>query len=57
MPLPKPNHDEKEIAFLGRCMGDSIMNKEYTDTKQRYAVCNSLWKEDKKKEEANVRTN
>jgi hypothetical protein len=40
MPMPKPNKNESKKAFLSRCMSDSIMNKEYPDTNQRYAVCN-----------------
>lgn len=50
MPLPKPNKNELKKSFLDRCMGDSIMNKEYPDNDRRYAVCNSLWKNKKSKE-------
>lgn len=43
MPLPKPNKDEARKDFTNRCMGDSIMNKEYPNQDQRFAICNSLW--------------
>ena len=44
MPLPKPG-DETRQHFLDRCMGDSAMVAEYPDNGQRYAVCNSLWRD------------
>jgi len=47
MPLPKPKNDEKKKEFLDRCMADGAMNEEYPDNDQRYAVCNSLWDENK----------
>lgn len=43
MPLPKPNEGEERNDFTSRCMGDSVMNKEYQSQDQRFAVCNSLW--------------
>jgi hypothetical protein len=39
MPIPKPEKDESNQDFIARCMGDSVMNKEYPDRGQRYAVC------------------
>ena len=45
MPLPKPKKNEKEDDFLTRCMEDDVMNEEYPDEKQRYAICQSLWDE------------
>jgi hypothetical protein len=47
MPLIKPNKSEKQGDFVSRCMGDSNMNKEFPDQKQRAAVCYSQWKEAK----------
>lgn len=41
MPIPSPNKDEDRKAFMSRCMGDSKMNEEYPDSKQRVAVCMS----------------
>lgn len=34
------------------CMRDTVMNDEYTDEEQRYAVCNSIWNENNKDMEA-----
>lgn len=51
MPLPKPKKDEGKADFLDRCMGDEAMEDEYPDNKQRYAVCNSLWKNKNKRGE------
>lgn len=45
MPLPQPEFGETKEQFLSRCMADDTMQDEYPDEKQRYAVCNSLWKE------------
>ena len=58
MPLVKPKKDESKDDFLDRCMGDKIMNEEYPDNKQRYAVCNSLWesKDSKSSDEIEIRT-
>lgn len=44
MPIPNRNPDEKPKDFLQRCMSDKIMNKEYPNIKQRYAICNSQLK-------------
>jgi hypothetical protein len=43
MPLPSPGSGEDRKGWLDRCMGEPVMNEEYPDNKQRYAVCNSLW--------------
>ncbi len=43
MPLPKPNGDEAQEDFMGRCMGDDMMNSEYPDRFNRFAVSNSLF--------------
>jgi len=48
MPLPKPKPNEEREAFLERCMANPTMNREYPDNKQRYAVCNTQWREAKK---------
>jgi hypothetical protein len=44
MPLPKPSKGEKEKDFIGRCMGDAAMVKEYPRKKQRAGVCFSQWR-------------
>jgi signal peptide peptidase SppA len=50
MPLPTPTKKEKndKPAFIDRCMGNSTMNRDFPDAKQRRAVCESQWdKKDK----------
>lgn len=44
MPLPKPSKKETEQEFIGRCMGDDMMNKDFKDQKQRAAVCYSQYR-------------
>jgi len=51
MPLPKPNSGEQEKDFISRCMGNPTMVSDFSDTKQRTAVCYSQWN---KKEVAEV---
>jgi hypothetical protein len=46
MPIPTPKGEPKK-NFLSKCMGDSVMVKEFPDEKQRYAVCQFKWKESK----------
>ncbi len=43
MPFPKPSDKETEKEFIDRCMGDLV--SEYEDTKQRFAICNSIWRQ------------
>lgn len=49
MPIPKPNAGEEHDKYISRAMGDSTMNSEYPDTKQRYAVAQSEWERHLKK--------
>ena len=44
MPLPKPNKDENKSEFIDRCMSDEVMISEYPDNDQRYAICETQWK-------------
>jgi len=39
IPIPKPKKGEVDKDFISRCMGDTTMNKEYPDNKQRSAIC------------------
>jgi HK97 family phage prohead protease len=48
MPMPKPKKNEKQDDFIGRCMGDDVMKTDYTDNKQRLAVCYKQWDEEHK---------
>lgn len=41
MPLPKKRKGEPTKKFISRCMADPVMNKEYPDRAQRYAICNN----------------
>ena len=41
MPLPTPNKGEGSQAFVSRCMGSDVMQKEFPTQKQRSAVCYS----------------
>lgn len=53
MPLPTPESGESEQDFIPRCMGNSAMNREFPDKKQRAGVCYSQWRkrsEDMKEE-------
>lgn len=48
MPLPKPSTDQSQKDFISSCMGNAVMVKEYSDQKQRAAVCFTQWKQAKK---------
>lgn len=39
MPIPSRHKDEDKEKFISRCMGDEVMKRDYSDTKQRVAVC------------------
>lgn len=39
MPIPNRQKKESKEAFISRCMGDGVMNKDYPDNSQRYAIC------------------
>jgi hypothetical protein len=39
MPIPKPKPNEDKDKFVGRCVGNETMKKDYPDQKQRVAVC------------------
>jgi hypothetical protein len=49
MPIPNKKSNESKKEFLGRCMDDGVMNEEFANSKQRYAVCQSKWKRRKAK--------
>lgn len=48
MPIPKPRKNQKEDLFIGDCMGDEAMMKDFPNQKQRYAVCKSTFDRAKK---------
>ena len=39
MPIPKPENNENSQKFVGRCMSNETMKKEYPDAQQRIAIC------------------
>lgn len=41
MPIPVPRPDETKDDFINRCMNDLDLQKEFTDSDQRLAVCES----------------
>jgi len=45
MPIPSPNKNEKKNDFIGRCMQNENMIKEYPNEKKQAAVCHSQWDE------------
>ena len=49
MPLPKKKDGEKRGDFMKRCMADPVIRKEFSDGKQRAAVCYSQFDKKKKK--------
>ena len=49
MPLPNKQENESKEQFMDRCLGDEVSKKEFTDIKQRIAVCLSQWKQKGKK--------
>lgn len=48
MPIPKRNPNEDKQKYVSRCMGNPTMKKEYTDVKQRVAICISESKKNAK---------
>ena len=47
MPLPRVEKNDNRKKFIDKCMSDKVMNKEFSDSKQRAAVCYSKWKKAK----------
>lgn len=39
MPIPEKFPEETDSTFIGRCMSDDNMLREYPEAMQRYAVC------------------
>lgn len=49
MPLPTPHKDEKQNAFISRCMETKVVQDDFKDQKQRVAVCYSQFRKHKHK--------
>lgn len=39
MPIPSPKPNEDKQKFVGRCMGNETMKKDYPNVQQRIAIC------------------
>lgn len=57
MPIPTPKENESRSVFINRCMQDTTMLKEYDDSSQRYAVCNTQFTNNKKNENEKSNSN
>ena len=44
MPLPEPRDGEERDAFISRCAGSEVMNREYPENAHRLGVCFSQWR-------------
>ena len=44
MPLPKKEDGEEKDKFMDRCISSDVMKEEFTDIKQRIAVCLTQYK-------------
>jgi len=47
--MPKPSKTENRQEFIDRCMGFDRYVEKYPDGDQRFAVCNSIWDDEKPK--------
>ena len=47
MPIPKPKNIETKNKFIARCMNNKVMVNEFTNPKQRLAVCEKQWEDNK----------
>jgi len=56
MPIPKPRTGEEQTDFIGRCMSNDIMKEDYSDLKQRLAICFTSWRKERGKMNDNVIT-
>ena len=52
MPLPKPRSDENQSEFVDRCMGNDQSVQDFPDARQRFAVCNQIFRDSRKLKEA-----
>ena len=47
--MPTPNKNETHDKYIERCMSYPEMNSKHPDGKQRFAICESMWKAHKTK--------
>ncbi len=56
MPIPKPRKGESRKDFFDRCMGDSVMVKDFPEAEQRGGVCSTAFEKKNNKKEAVIIT-
>lgn len=44
MPIPSPGKGQDQKGFISSCMASGVMRSEFSDPKQRAAVCYSKWR-------------
>lgn len=49
MPIPSKKSEETKSKFMSRCISDPVMKKEFSDIKQRIAVCLNKYSDKKPK--------
>ena len=49
MPIPKPKSGESRDKFMRRCLSSDVMQQDYSDNAQRFAVCSSSFDDKDKK--------
>ena len=49
MPIPKPKTGESRDKFMSRCLSSDVMQQDYSDNAQRFAVCSSSFDDKDKK--------
>lgn len=48
MPLPSPKKEQNKDSFVSSCMGNDTMRSEFPKESQRYAVCQSKYRQSKR---------
>lgn len=49
MPLPKVNPQESKEKFIERCLSSEVIQRDFKNNAQKYAVCLNIYKQHKKK--------
>lgn len=55
MPLPTKKDGESKNDFMDRCVSSDIMKNEFSDIKQRIAVCMTQYKKKDNKDGTNTK--
>ena len=43
--MPEPRKGETKDTYIDRCMGDAEANRDFPNVDQRFAFCNSMWRQ------------